>query len=406
MVVTDNITGVTPVYISGDTNTDNKLDLDEIWLYRTTGIAIVGQYANIGTVKGESPNLQEVSDSDPSHYFGALPGIAIKKYTNGEDADDPTGPVVSVGSTVTWTYIVSNTGNVALSNVVVTDNIAGVTPLYLSGDSNSNGKLDVGEIWLYRTTGIAVAGQYANIGTVKGDSPDGKKPTNDDPSHYFGAQPGISIKKYTNGEDADTPTGPVVAVGSTVTWTYLVNNTGNVVLSNVVVTDNIAGVTPVYIQGDTNTDGKLDLTETWLYHTTGIAVAGQYANIGTTKGTPPQGPDVTDDDPSHYFASVGVAALGDLVWYDTNANGVQDNGEAGVAGVTVKLFSNNCTVDSGMSTTTDGSGIYGFSNLQPGAYCVEFVTSSLPTNYSFTQKDQGDEPRTATPIRPAARPRR
>ena len=50
------------------------------------------------------------------------------------------------------------------------------------------------------------------------------------------AQPAINIKKATNAanplsptpaEDADTPTGPVVPVGSTVTWTYLVTQPGH-----------------------------------------------------------------------------------------------------------------------------------------------------------------------------------
>ena len=136
------------------------------------------------------------------------PDIAIKKYTNGEDADTATGPVVAVGSTVTWTYIISNTGNVVLSDIVVDDNIAGVTPVYISGDTNTDGKLDLTETWLYRTTGIATAGQYANIGTVTGVSPEEEEISDDDPSHYFGAEPGIAIKKYTNGEDADNPRVP------------------------------------------------------------------------------------------------------------------------------------------------------------------------------------------------------
>jgi len=34
---------------------------------------------------------------------------------------------------------------------------------------------------------------------------------------------------------------------------------------------------------------------------TGTAVAGQYENLATVNGTPPNGPDVTAEDPSHYF---------------------------------------------------------------------------------------------------------
>ena len=43
----------------------------------------------------------------------------------------------AVGSTVTWTYKVTTTGNVPLSSVTVTDNVAGVTPAYQSGDANT-----------------------------------------------------------------------------------------------------------------------------------------------------------------------------------------------------------------------------------------------------------------------------
>ena len=43
------------------------------------------------------------------------PAIVIEKATNGEDADTPTGPMVEVGDPVTWTYVVTNTGNVTLT---------------------------------------------------------------------------------------------------------------------------------------------------------------------------------------------------------------------------------------------------------------------------------------------------
>ena len=47
----------------------------------------------------------------------------------------------------------------------------------------------------------------------------------------------VRIKKSTNGEDADQAPGPTIAVGSPVTWQYLVTNTGTVGLTDVSVVD-------------------------------------------------------------------------------------------------------------------------------------------------------------------------
>ena len=52
-----------------------------------------------------------------------------------------------------------------------------------------------------------------------------------------GAQAAIDLEKATNGQDADTPPGPLVAVGSPVAWTYVVTNTGTETLDPVRVGD-------------------------------------------------------------------------------------------------------------------------------------------------------------------------
>jgi uncharacterized repeat protein (TIGR01451 family) len=119
--------------------------------------------------------------------------------------------------------------------------------------------------------------------------------------------PAIDIEKATNGEDADVPTGPVLQVGDAVTWTYVVTNTGNLPLSNVVVTDNILGVIPGPDSGDTNNNGILETTETWTYSANGTAQLGQYTNLADVVGVPPVGPPVADEDPSYYFGEVADA---------------------------------------------------------------------------------------------------
>ncbi|MFY7884764.1 MAG: SdrD B-like domain-containing protein, partial [Dolichospermum sp.] len=58
-----------------------------------------------------------------------------------------------------------------------------------------------------------------------------------------------------------------------------------------------------------------------------------------------------------------VSSLGNFVWYDTDRDGIQDVGETGVSGVKVYLLNSAGTkID---STTTNASGIYNFTNLNP-----------------------------------------
>ncbi|MFD0674071.1 SdrD B-like domain-containing protein [Cohnella sp. GCM10027633] len=87
---------------------------------------------------------------------------------------------------------------------------------------------------------------------------------------------------------------------------------------------------------------------------------------------------------------VQLSSLGDLVWVDRDADGVQDGGESGVSGVTVRLYyaedASPATVY--RTATTSGTGAYAFNNLYPGHYTVEVVR---PANYLFSPKAQGGD---------------
>ena len=80
------------------------------------------------------------------------------------------------------------------------------------------------------------------------------------------------------------------------------------------------------------------------------------------------------------FYEVIPGSIGDLVWYDADADGVVDANESGLANVDVKLYQDtngNGVVDAGepllATTTTDANGVYTFSNLPAGAYVVDVV---------------------------------
>lgn len=92
------------------------------------------------------------------------------------------------------------------------------------------------------------------------------------------------------------------------------------------------------------------------------------------------------------FGFFAPASLGDLVWLDTDKDGVQDQGETGtpgtvnelgVPGVLVTLYDANGAVVA--TTTTDTHGRYRFDTLLPGDYVVEF---DLPAT-AWSRADQG-----------------
>jgi len=82
-----------------------------------------------------------------------------------------------------------------------------------------------------------------------------------------------------------------------------------------------------------------------------------------------------------------TGSVGDLVWVDSDADGIQDANEPGAPGVTVDLYS----IDNSLiaSTITDQNGAYAFTSLEPSEYYLVF--SGAPAGCSLTLKDQGGD---------------
>ncbi len=343
---------------SGDTDNDGLLDVDETWIFTATGTATAGQYANLGTVTGtydDDGDPQTAPEpvtpaTDPSHYFGDDPSLHVEKT-----ATPDSGTVVKPGQVVTYSVKVDNTGNVPLEPAEIDDDLSdvlddatyvagsaaatsgtvtvdtGAQSLHWEGDLPVDGSATI--TYQVKLKAFAPGAHLHNVVTGTGTNPENPEtevpsncppPTGDERSQAAApaldedcetehpVQPlnaGLNIVKYTNGFDANEAPGPHVPVGSTVTWTYVVTNTGEVPIGNVTVTDNQGVAVPsTPTSGDTDGDGMLDVNETWTFTATGIATAGQYANIGTVNGTydndnDPETPPVAtgpDSDPSHY----------------------------------------------------------------------------------------------------------
>lgn len=320
----------------------------------TTPVTATSSFIAGGDVGNFDFGVRTTADATGAvRYTYAIPEIAIKKFTNDFDADNPNDPDVpqlQPGATVTWTYRVTNTGTITIprTSVVVTDSQPDVTPvLDTSSDANGDNLLAPGEVWIFVATGVVqdLEAPTAPVTLINGCNPGGGAAPGDretyrnigvvtvpgaqdsDPSHYCNpAEPGIVIKKYTNSFDADQPDDsdvPQLQPGAIVTWTYVVTNTGNITFAfaSVVVTDSQPGVSPALVTAtDNNSDGLLSPGESWRYVATGVVQNLDTPSAGTTvvagcnpgdtqvPGSQPTYfnlgqvtvPGATDNDPSHY----------------------------------------------------------------------------------------------------------
>ncbi|MBN1974262.1 MAG: hypothetical protein JW787_11520 [Sedimentisphaerales bacterium] len=130
-----------------------------------------------------------------------IPGIDVEKYVsdticgccNWDDADEPAGPVILVGDDVYWLYLVTNTGEVPLTDVVLKDDNGtddpsdDWEPWYLWGDVGNDGTLGLDEVWVYLAKDKAIAGQYENWGYIEGWY-GSTVVTDEDPANYYGQE--------------------------------------------------------------------------------------------------------------------------------------------------------------------------------------------------------------------------
>jgi hypothetical protein len=181
------------VQLSGNTATivtDNRSETKVSICHRSDGVGFhmitIGQSAEPAHRAHGDGKVGERVPGDPTKTFGedcqpSGPSVEIEKFTNGEDANSPPGPSITVGSAVVWEYLVKNTGTLTLTAVTVTDD-RGVS---VSCPSTT---VNVGQRMTCTATGVAVLGQYRNVGTVNASSTGGSV-SDSDVSHYLGVAP-------------------------------------------------------------------------------------------------------------------------------------------------------------------------------------------------------------------------
>jgi uncharacterized repeat protein (TIGR01451 family) len=152
--------------------------------------------------------------------------------------DGPTQ--VHRGDTITYAFEVTNIGDIDLFDVELTDPICDLGSITLVDDGDGDSILAVGEAWRYLCTHLVTDDDpdpIPNTGFVRGDTAEGQEggeEVTDSDDHVVDLiHPDIDIVKTVD-ED-------IVSIGDTVTYTYVIMNTGDTTLYDISVDDDILG---------------------------------------------------------------------------------------------------------------------------------------------------------------------
>ncbi len=259
-----------------------------------------GTFTNTATATGRFRDDQYSDTDSDTQNFASSQNIELLKDGTYNDTDG--NGICNPGDQITYRFTVINNGNVTLTNVTVTDNNPQViitgTPIVSLAPGQTNNTAYTG---VYTLTQADInAGIFSNTATASGIYNNVANTDTDDDEQRLTRIPEIStVKTFTdiNGNPALTQ---YSSLNDVINYTITVQNTGNVTITQVSVSDNNADAASVYSSGDTNGNGIMEVGETWTYtayHTVdqNDLNNGSVRNIAAASGQDPEGQPVTDN---------------------------------------------------------------------------------------------------------------
>ncbi|GAB2654573.1 hypothetical protein GCM10027068_38280 [Prescottella soli] len=254
-----------------------------------------GKLENIATATGTPPGNGEPVTSDPDTKTLAgepEPAISLEKTASPTEADK-----FAVDQTVTYTFTMTNTGNVTLTNVHPNE-VAFTGDKSKLSDFNCPDKskplapnASVECTATYTLTQADVdRGTLDNTATATGTPPTGEPVTSkpDDVNLSGNKNPGLEIVKTASPKSVET-----FKVGQEITYTFDITNTGNQTLTNVKVvegtfsgSDKLSEISCPDEATSMAPGAKVTCTATYTI-TQADVNAGQLDNVASATGTPP-----------------------------------------------------------------------------------------------------------------------
>ena len=264
----------------------------------TQADADAGEVHNVATATGTPPSGEPPIDEDDT-TVPLTPGSAIDLIKTGQLEKGSLSAEVDL---VRYTFTVTNTGDLTLTDVSITDEMEGLSEITYGDWPGAEGTLAPGESVTatasYPLTAADLAtGTVVNEATVTGIPPTGEPPVDeDDHQQPIPGSPEIALVK--EGVLADGAEG---VEGDVVTYTFTATNSGDTLLTGVSITDTREGVSELTYGTWPGEEGVLapgeSITATATYTLTADDVRlGHVDNTATVTGTPPHGGPVGDQD--------------------------------------------------------------------------------------------------------------
>ncbi|WP_119391745.1 DUF7507 domain-containing protein [Taklimakanibacter lacteus] len=242
-----------------------------------------GSVTNTATASGTTPS-GETTESPPDSVTvppQQTPGMTVDKTGTLNDLDGD--GLLDLGETISYSFLVRNTGNVTLSNVTVSDPLVTVNQGAQTLAPNATFTFTA----TYTPTQADIdAGSVTNTATATGTTPGGE--TTESPPDSVTVPPeqtpGMTVDKTGTLNDLDGD--GLLDLGETISYSFLVRNTGSVTLTNVTVSDPLVTVN----QGPQTLAPNATFTFTATYTPTQADIdAGSVTNTATATGTTPDG---------------------------------------------------------------------------------------------------------------------
>ncbi|WP_344918785.1 beta strand repeat-containing protein [Streptosporangium oxazolinicum] len=276
--------------------------------YVTTQADIdAGSVVNTAVASGTPPTGPAVTSAPSTVTIAVVPapGVALLKTAS-------PSTVTAAGQTVTYSYLVTNTGNTTLTGVSATDTAfsgSGVPPVITCPVTTLAPQASTTCTGTYVTTQADIdAGSVVNAAAASGTPPTGPAVTSASSTATITAIPAPSLALLKTASPST-----VAAAGRTVTYSFLVTNTGNATLTGVSAVDTAfsgSGTPPVVTCPVTTLAPQASTTCTGTYVTTQADVdAGSVVNTAVASGTPPTGPAVTSAPSTVTIAAVPAPSL-------------------------------------------------------------------------------------------------